>query len=83
MSCRRAGPNLIQCTDLQVGPEVFFGSLDNRYAMGSVCQMLNHCKIHPGSLQGPSVLGLRSVCQGLVQRQDPAFLSASSGMWDP
>ena len=89
MSCPRAGPILIQCTDLEVGPGVFFGSLDNRCVLRIVCwrlepvfaRGLSQSSIEPGSLKGPSVLGL-TVCRGLAQRYDPVFLSAASGMWD-
>ena len=33
----------------RVGPGVFFGSLDRRCALRSVCQRLYQCKIRPGS----------------------------------
>ena len=82
MPCTRAGPSLIQCTDLEVGPGVFIRSWNNRCVLGSDCQRLYPVQ-DSVSIQGPRLLGLRSVCQLLVQRPVPAFLSAISGMWDP
>ena len=57
----------MQCAELEVFQEYFLEACTTDVCWGVFASCSIQYKTQPGSLQGPSVLGIRIVCWGLVK----------------